>query len=134
MSAVAGSWKHTVERRSPPEGGTILSTTSDSKDVIDEGDFHIELSSRQASVRGRLLQLSAAEFDVLVFLISHRRRLITSRTRLATRSPDHELRQAAFLPALLSLRKKLNEEAPGVPYINTEAWMLFEFRPNMSDR
>jgi DNA-binding response OmpR family regulator len=122
------------ENDSPRTGGTLLASAPDAREIVDEGDFHLELRNRQATVRGRTLRLSAAEFDVLVYLLSHRRRLITSHTRLATRSADHEVRQAAFLPALLSLRKKLNEQAPGVPYINTEAWMLFEFHPSMGGR
>jgi len=38
--------------------------------IIDVGDFRIDLSGRTATLRGRELELNAAEFEVLVFLAS----------------------------------------------------------------
>ena len=104
-------------------------STGNSPSIIEEGDFRINIDSRTAAVKGRELRLSNAEFDVLVFLTSHRRHLVTSQTKLATRGESGGVRQTEFLPALLSLRKKLQEQAPGIPYINTEAWLLFDFHP-----
>jgi len=100
-----------------------------SERVIEAGEFRINLNSRTAEVRGRELRLSAAEFEVLVFLISHKKHFVTKRTTLATKSLDGRVTQSEFLPALVSLRKKLQEEVPGAQYVRTEAWILYDFQP-----
>jgi DNA-binding response OmpR family regulator len=105
-----------------------------SEDVMETGDFRIDVHSRSAAVRGLQLHLTGAEFDVLVFLTSHKRRLVTPHTRLTTQSEEGGLRQAKLLPALLSLRKKLQEEVPGARYIDTEAWLLVDFHPGTGGR
>ncbi len=87
----------------------------------------------QPTVRGRSLHLSSAEVDVLVFLTAHRRRLVTSHTKLATRA-QAGVCHTEFLPAFLSLRKKLEEEVPGNRYMQTEAWILFDFHPGNEGR
>lgn len=117
-----------------PHGSAATNSSRGSNGIINAGDFRIDVSSRSATVRGRELHLSDAEFDVLVFLTSHRKRIVTTRTKLATKSEDSGVHQTEFLPALFSLRKKLHEEVPGVPYINTDAWILFEFHPGTTGR
>lgn len=102
---------------------------SDSPDIVRAGDFCIDVAARSAKVRGQELRLSGTEFDVLVYLASHRKRVVTAHTRLATKPEECGVRQAQFLPALLSLRKKLEEAVPEVRYIQTEAWLLYDFHP-----
>jgi len=99
--------------------------------AIQVGDFQIDVAARSATVRGRDLHLSGPEFDVLVFLVSHKRRMVTSQTKLATKSEHEGVRQTEFLPALLSLRKKLLEAVPGAQYVHTEAWILYDFLPGV---
>ena len=98
--------------------------------IIESGDFSIHLVGRTATVRGVLLDLSAEEFDVLVFMASHPRSVITPRTMLATNWPSHRIRQIEFLRALVSLRGKLNAlVAPGKQYLRTEPWVAYRFDP-----
>jgi DNA-binding response OmpR family regulator len=78
------------------------------------------------------MQLTAAEFDVLVYVTSHRKQVVTSRTTLALKSADQGVRQTEFLRNLLSLRKKLQEELPDSHYVQTEAWILYDFDPGTS--
>jgi len=78
-----------------------------SGDVIDVGDFHIDLSARTATVRGRELRLSSEEFDLLMFLTSHPRKLVTASTLLSTNWKGQGVRRAGFVHVLLSLRRKL---------------------------
>lgn len=140
MATVTDIWKRaqtvlSIDEPAPRAyAEAALSDASNSNNVIQAGDFRIDADSRSATVRGHELHLNGAEFDVLVFLTSHRKRIITSHTRLATKSDDRGVHQAEFLPALLSLRRKLHEEVPGVPYISTEAWILFEFQPGVDVR
>ena len=98
--------------------------------IIESGDFSINLIGRTVTLRGVPLDLSAEEFDVLVFLAGHPRNLITPRTMLATSWPSHRIRQTGFLRALISLRGKLNAlAAPGNHYLRTEPWVAYRFDP-----
>ena len=102
-------------------------------DVIESGDFRIDLRGRTAALRGRELELSSEEFDVLVFLAGHRQRLVTPRTMLATGGTTNRVRRTEFLRALLSSSKKL--DAAGGPeqhYIRTEPWVVYRFDPAAS--
>lgn len=108
---------------------TFSNIETNSTDYIEAGDFRIDVAARSATVCGEELHLSRAEFEVLVYLISHRKQVVTPHTVLTTKSDGAGLCEAEFLPALLSLRKKLREHVPGAQYIRTEAWMLYDFHP-----
>jgi DNA-binding response OmpR family regulator len=99
------------------------------KDIIENGDFRIDLQSHKVTVRGQEAQLTSDEFDMLVFLVGHPRRVVTSRTVLSTRSGDHEVRQAQFLRVLTALRQKIESAAGREGYIRTEPWIVYRFDP-----
>jgi two-component system KDP operon response regulator KdpE len=101
-------------------------------ETIAAGDFRIDLENRTATLRGLPLQLTGEEFDLLMFLIDHPRKLVTQQTRLATNWAGHGLRQTEFLRVLLSLRKKLDSESSSQHYIRTEPWVLYRFDPGAS--
>lgn len=101
-------------------------------ETIAAGDFRMDLENRTAMLRGRPLQLTGEEFDLLMFLIDHPRKLVTQQTRLATNWAGHGLRQTEFLRVLLSLRKKLDSEGSSQHYIRTEPWVLYRFDPGAS--
>ena len=96
---------------------------------IRAGDFAIDVAARSVTVHGQDLPLSGAEFDVLIYLMSHHRQVVSSRTRLKTRTEGSQVHDTEFLRALLSLQKKLHEVVPGAHYLQTEAWILYDFRP-----
>ena len=101
-----------------------------SRRVIEAGDFVIDLKRFTASVRGHDLRLTAAEFELLVFLVGHRRKVVTPRTLLVTRWTPREVHQEDFLPVLQSLRRKLEAEIPTQHYLRTEPWLLCRFEPS----
>lgn len=98
-------------------------------DIIENGDFRIDLRSHKVTVRGKETQLTSEEFDVLVFLAGHPRRVVTPHTLLSTRSGDHDVRQTQFLRVLTVLRQKIEAAAGRVGYIRTEPWVLYRFDP-----
>jgi len=49
-------------------------------DVIEMGDFLIDVAERRATLRGRELDLTSAEFDLLVFFVGHPKSFVTHRT------------------------------------------------------
>jgi len=95
--------------------------------VIETGDFRIDLSRRSVTLRGRELRLSAEEFDLLVFLTSHPKKMVTPSTTLSTNWPGQGIRQTDFFHVLLSLRKKLDDT--GTHYLRTEPWIVYQFNP-----
>lgn len=99
------------------------------RDVLESGDFRIDLHSRAVTLRGEVLELTFEEFDVLVFLVNHPQRLITRHTMLATTWATKPPRQTEFLRVLLSLRKKLDAVAAGEHYLRTEPWVVYRFDP-----
>ena len=102
------------------------------REVIESGDFRIDLSSRTVTLRGEKLELSFEEFDVLMFLVTHPQRLISPRTMLATSWATNPPRQTEFLRVLLTLRKKLDTVGEGKHYLRTEPWVVYRFDPTPS--
>ena len=103
-------------------------------DVLEVGEFRINIRNRTVALCDHNVELTSEEFDVLVFLVSHRQRLVTPHTLLTTNWATHQRRQIEFLPALLSLRKKLDAASAGKPYLRTEPWVVYRFDPNPSSK
>ena len=101
-------------------------------DVMELGDFRIDLSKETVTVRGRELQLTAAEFETLVFLTDHPKRFVTPNTPVEISCTGHGLQQAEFLRVLLSLSKKLESEGTTKNYIRAESWIFYRFDPRAS--
>ena len=99
------------------------------RDVIESGDFRIDIGRRIVVLRGEELELTSEEFDVLMFLVNHPQRLITPNTMLTTTWATNAPRQTEFLRGLLSLRKKLDAIAEGKHYLRTEPWVVYRFDP-----
>jgi DNA-binding response OmpR family regulator len=99
------------------------------EEVITAGDFRIDLTNHKVHVRGQQVELTGAEFDLLVFLVSHPKRVITSRTLLATRYSERQVRQTEVLPVLLALRKKIETNGASFHYIKIEPWIFYRFDP-----
>ena len=89
--------------------------------------FSNQCHSASSQLRGCDLDLTSAEFDLLVFLIDHPKQLITPRTRLATNWSNITVRQTEFLGTLMSLRKKLESSDSAHCYIRTEPWLFYRF-------
>jgi DNA-binding response OmpR family regulator len=100
--------------------------------VVEAGDFRLDLSRRVASVRGRELSLSAAEFYVLLFLTNHPTNVVTSSTTLITNWEGRELRKAEFLQILLLLSRKIASTCGTNTYLNTESVVFCRFSPSGS--
>ena len=96
------------------------------------GDFKIDLDERIVTLRDHELRLTSEEFDVLVFLASHPRSLVTPQTMLAKSSTANQLGQTRFLTTLISLRKKLDAAGHGKHYLQTESWVIYRFDPTAS--
>jgi two-component system KDP operon response regulator KdpE len=105
------------------------SVANNGAQLVEVGDFRIDLDSRSVQIRDRELGLSPEEFDLLVFMAANPKRIITAHTKLSTRCGNHQVRQVEMLPTLIGLRKKLQSVADGSRYIRTEPWVCYRFEP-----
>jgi DNA-binding response OmpR family regulator len=103
-----------------------------SSQVLEAGEIRIDTAGKTATLRGLRLQLTAAEFDVLVFLGSHPQQLFNSRTVLATNWSAGPVHQTELLKSLFSLRKKIEAAAHGQQYLRAEPLVIYRFDPNSS--
>jgi two-component system, OmpR family, KDP operon response regulator KdpE len=106
------------------------SPDSSGTQVIDIGDFHIDIPSRMVAVKGQEVRLTPKEFDLLIYLARHPGKVMTHRALLAAVWGSSSVEQPEYLRVFIGhLRKKLepNENAPR--YILTEPWVGYRFEP-----
>jgi len=109
-------------RRSPPEevvGG-----------AIEDGDFRIDLDAHTVFVRGREVKLTPKEFEILVYLARHPRKVVTHRNLLAAVWGANSTEQPEYLRVFIGqLRKKIETDAQSPSYLQTEPWVGYRFEP-----
>ena len=109
-------------RRSPHEEQT--------GGAIEDGDFRIDLDAHVALVRGREVKLTPKEFDLLVYLARHPRKVVTHRNLLASVWGANSTEQPEYLRVFIGqLRKKIEADGPSPAYILTEPWVGYRFQP-----
>ena len=98
--------------------------------VLELGDFHVDLESRDVSVRGREVRLTPKEFDLLIYFINHSGKVLTHHTLLAAVWGGDYVEQDQYLRVFVgNLRKKLDKDGSGKSYILTEPWVGYRFNP-----
>jgi two-component system KDP operon response regulator KdpE len=98
--------------------------------LIEIGDFRIDLQTRTVLAKNRDVRLTPKEFDLLVYLARHPGKVITHRALLSAVWGGNSVEQPEYLRVFVGhLRKKLelNESAPR--YIVTEPWVGYRFEP-----
>jgi len=98
-------------------------------ELLNVGDFRINLNTRTVLLRGSTILLTAEEFDLLVFLVTNPKKLVTPQTMLSTLWQGSKVHQTQFLAVLLSLRKKLDAAGGGTHYLKTEPMVVYRFDP-----
>lgn len=113
-----------LRRTSPPQ------TNEPAQTILDSGEFHIDLETRNVAVRGREIHLTPKEFDLLIYFIKHGGKVLTHRTLLAAVWGGDYVEQDQYLRVFVgNLRKKLGSNASGSSYILTEPWIGYRFDP-----
>ncbi|HUN87650.1 MAG TPA: response regulator transcription factor [Terriglobales bacterium] len=99
-------------------------------EVIDVGDFHVDLATHSVTVAGRDLKLTPKEFDLLVYLSQHPHRVVPHRTLLAAVWGANSTEQPEYLRVFVGqLRKKLEQDPAEPKYLLTERWVGYRFEP-----
>ncbi|MBK8466838.1 MAG: response regulator transcription factor [Chloracidobacterium sp.] len=108
-------------RRSPEVNG-------DTETELADGDFHIDLSTREVSVAGVSIHLTPKEFDLLVFLFRNRNKVVTHRAILTAVWGGNSGEQNEYLRVFVGqLRKKIEKDPSQPLYLRTEPWVGYRF-------
>jgi two-component system KDP operon response regulator KdpE len=98
--------------------------------VLEEGDFCVDLESREVRVAGREIHLSPKEFDLLIFFIRNAGKVLTHRRLLANVWGGNYTDQTEYLRVFVRhLRKKIEPDPAKPRYILTEPWVGYRFLP-----
>src|SRR5262249_52119712 len=65
--------------------------------VLEAGDFHVDLASRNVRVRDREVHLTPKEFDLLTYFMNHAGKVLTHRTLLAAIWGGNYVEQTEYL-------------------------------------
>src|ERR1044072_8106784 len=104
-----------LRRASTPASNEATQTT------LDSGDFHVDLETREITVRGKSIHLTPKEFDLLVYFIKHAGKVLTHRTVLAALWGGNYVEQNEYLRVFFGKLGKKLETNPAAPrYILTE--------------
>ena len=99
-------------------------------EVIEVGDFRIDLATRSVQVGDRELRLTPKEFDLLLYLSQHPHRVVPHRTLLAAVWGANSAEQPEYLRVFIGqLRKKIELDPAGPRYLLTERWVGYRFEP-----
>lgn len=108
----------------------VPAVTGDDAPLIEIGDFRIDLPARKIKVNQREVHLTPKEFDLLVYLARHPRKVITHRTLLGAIWGGQSTEQVEYLRVFVGqLRKKLEPNSASPRYIVTEPWVGYRFEP-----
>ena len=99
-------------------------------ELIEIGDFRIDIQTRGVRVKDRDVHLTPKEFDLLVYLARHPGRVVTHRMLLAAVWGENSVEQPEYLRVFVGhLRKKLEPDEDAPHYILTEPWVGYRFEP-----
>jgi two-component system KDP operon response regulator KdpE len=105
-------------------------TETASREMIEIGDFHIDLATREVAVCGTVIKLTPKEFDLLVYLAENPNRVVPHRRLLAAVWGDNSTEQPEYLRVFIGqLRKKIEPDASNPKYLLTERWVGYRFDP-----
>jgi len=108
-------------------------TNEATQTMLDSGDFHVDLETREITVRGKSIHLTPKEFDLLVYFINHAGKVLTHRTVLAALWGGNYVEQNEYLRVFVgNLRKKIEPDAATPRYILTEPWIGYRFDPGQT--
>ncbi len=107
---------------------------SEQTPVIQEGDFRVDLETRQVLVDGKEVRLSPKEFELLLYLIRNSGKVLTHRTLLANIWGGDYTDQTEYLRVFVRhLRKKIEPDPAKPRYILTDPWVGYRFSSSLSD-
>lgn len=107
-------------RRAPGEGSN--------PQVLEVGDFRVDLDAHSATHKGNELRLTPKEFDLMVHFVRHAGKVLTHRALLGAVWGGDYTEQTEYLRVFIGQLRKKIEPDPSTPrYILTEPWIGYRF-------
>jgi two-component system, OmpR family, KDP operon response regulator KdpE len=106
--------------------------TEESPQIIQAGDFLIDIPQHRVVVRGQDTHLTPKQFDLLVHLAQHPGQVLTHRALLHAVWGTNADQPEYLRVNIGQLRKKI-ERSEEPAYIVTEPWIGYRFRPTGND-
>jgi len=95
---------------------------------LSDGDFRIDLSTREVFVNDESIHLTPKEFDLLIFLFRNRNKVVTHRSILTAIWGGNFTEQTEYLRVFVGqIRKKIEKDPSQPKYILTEPWVGYRF-------
>ena len=96
--------------------------------VLEAGDFRIELDAHLATHAGKELRLTPKEFELLAHLVRNAGKVLTHRSLLGAVWGGDYTEQPEYLRVFIGqLRKKIEADPSHPRYILTEPWIGYRF-------
>ena len=108
----------------------LVAPTAAAPQLIESGDFRIDLETRSVVVHGAEIHLTPKEFDLLIYLARHAGKVVTHRALLAAVWGPTSTEQPEYLRVFVGqLRKKIEPDPSTPKYLLTEPWVGYRFEP-----
>jgi two-component system KDP operon response regulator KdpE len=108
----------------------LVAPTAAAPQLIESGDFRIDLETRSVVVLGTEIHLTPKEFDLLIYLARHAGKVVTHRALLAAVWGPTSTEQPEYLRVFVGqLRKKIEPDPSEPKYLLTEPWIGYRFQP-----
>jgi len=100
------------------------------QELIEIGDFSIDLATRAVRVKGHEVRLTPKEFELLLYMAQHPHRVIPHRSLLAAIWGGTSTEQPEYLRVFVGQLRKKIEANPAEPrYLLTDRWVGYRFEP-----
>jgi two-component system KDP operon response regulator KdpE len=104
--------------------------TDSRSQMLEVGDFRIDLEAHTITQSGKEIHLTPKEFDLMVHLMRNAGKVLTHRALLGAVWGGDYTEQNEYLRVLIGqLRKKIEPDPSEPRYILTEPWIGYRFNP-----
>lgn len=104
--------------------------TDANSQILEAGEFRIDLEAPLATQAGKELRLTPKEFDLMVHLLRNAGKVLTHRALLGAVWGGDYTQQPEYLRVFIGqLRKKIEPDSSKPRYILTEPWIGYRFNP-----
>jgi two-component system KDP operon response regulator KdpE len=100
------------------------------KNVLEAGDFHMQLDERKLTIKSKEIRLTPKEYDLMTYLLRHSGKVLTHHMLLGAVWGGDYTEQTEYLRVFIGqLRKKIESDPANPRYILTEPWIGYRFNP-----
>jgi len=102
----------------------------DARNILEAGDFRMQLDERKLTINSREIHLTPKEFDLMAYLLRRSGKVLTHHMLLGAVWGGDYTEQTEYLRVFIGqLRKKIESDPANPKYILTEPWIGYRFDP-----